>query len=268
MAPRPYWKGYLKLSLVTCPVEMTPATSESQKVRFHTLNRKTSNRIVSHYIDSVTGKEVADDDEVKGYERGENDFLILEDEELQNVSLESARTIDIDRFVPKDSIEWIWLEKPNYLSPSDPVGEEAFAVIRDAMTAEGVVGVSRLVIGRRERGVVLEPAGKGIIVWTLRYADEIREEESYFEGIPQKGDDELMPLVQSLIKQEKTKWDLKMVADPVQEQLLALIESKRKAIKPTKTTKPKEEPQTAQVIDIMAALKESLNKEKGGRKAS
>ena len=105
--PRPYWKGYLKLSLVTCPVSMMPATSESEKVRFHTLNRKSNNRVVSRYVDAVTGKEVDEDDEVKGYERGENDFLVIEDEELESVALESARTIDIEKFVPREAIEWI-----------------------------------------------------------------------------------------------------------------------------------------------------------------
>ncbi|CDM60286.1 hypothetical protein LPU83_pLPU83b_0298 (plasmid) [Rhizobium favelukesii] len=107
MAIRPYWKGYLKLSLVTCPVQMMPATSESEKVRFHTLNRETQNRVVSHYVDSVTGKEVKDEDEVKGYQRGENEYIMLEDEELENVALESTKTIDISTFTPRDSVEWI-----------------------------------------------------------------------------------------------------------------------------------------------------------------
>jgi non-homologous end joining protein Ku len=118
MAIRPYWKGYLKLSLVTCPVQMMPATSESEKVRFHTLNRQTQNRVVSHYVDSVTGKEVKDEDEVKGYQRGEDEYIILEDEELENVALDSTKTIDISTFTPRDSIEWIWLDTPYYLSPT------------------------------------------------------------------------------------------------------------------------------------------------------
>ena len=183
MAVRPYWKGYLKLSLVTCPVQMMPATSESEKVRFHTLNRETKNRVVSHYVDAVTGKEVNEEDEVKGYQRGENDYIILEDEELEDVALDSTRTIDIDVFSPRDSIEWIWLDTPYYLSPNDPVGQEAFSVIRDAMAAEDMVGISRLVISRRERAVMLEPRGKGIVLWTLRYGDEVRDEAAYFEEI-------------------------------------------------------------------------------------
>ncbi|PDS61304.1 Ku protein, partial [Rhizobium anhuiense] len=117
MAPKYYWKGYLKLSLVTCPVAMTPATSESEKVRFHTLNKETGNRIVSRYIDSVTGKPVKDENEAKGYARGENDYVILTEDDLDAVALDTVKTIDIDKFVPADSIEWIYLEKPHYLMP-------------------------------------------------------------------------------------------------------------------------------------------------------
>jgi DNA end-binding protein Ku len=145
MAPRSFWKGYLKLSLVTCPVAMTPVVTQSEKVRFHVLNRKTGNRVNSQYIDEVTGKPVDEDDEVKGYPRGEEDFVLLEDEELESVGLESTRTIDIDMFVPAQSLQWIWYDKPHYLVPDDPVGEEAFAVIRDAMESTRMVAISRLV---------------------------------------------------------------------------------------------------------------------------
>lgn len=124
MAPRYYWKGYLKLSLVTCPVAMTPATSESEKVRFHTLNRDTGNRVVSQYIDSVTGKPVKNENEAKGYARGENDYVILTDDDLDRVALDTVKTIDIEKFVAADSIEWVYLEKPHYLMPDDAVGKK------------------------------------------------------------------------------------------------------------------------------------------------
>ena len=197
MALRPYWKGYLKLSLVTCPVSMMPATSEAEKVRFHTLNKETGNRVVSQYIDSVTGKPVKDDNEAKGYARGENDYIILTDDDLDAVALDTVKTIDIDKFAPADSIEWVYLEKPHYLMPDDPVGHEAFAVIRDAMKADKVVGISKLVIGRRERAVVLEPRDDGIVLWSLRFGDEVRPEENYFENIDAEADRELIPLVQA-----------------------------------------------------------------------
>jgi DNA end-binding protein Ku len=261
MAVRPYWKGYLKLSLVTCPVQMMPATSESEKVRFHTLNRETQNRVVSLYVDSVTGKEVREEDEVKGYQRGEDDYVILEEDELENVALDSTRTIDIATFTPRDSIEWIWLDTPYYLSPNDPVGQEAFSVIRDAMDAQKMVGISRLVITRRERAVMLEPRGKGIVLWTLRYGDEIRDEESYFEGISDgKADPDMMPLVQKLIRKQKQDWSPKLVADPVQDRLLDIIDARKKAMK--KKSKAKTATQAAKapsnVINIMDALKKSV----------
>ena len=268
MALRPYWKGYLKLSLVTCPVQMMPATSESEKVRFHTLNRQTQNRVVSHYVDSVTGREVREKDEVKGYQRGENEYVILEDEELENVALESTKTIDISTFAPRDSIEWIWLDTPYYLSPNDPVGQEAFSVIRDAMESQDMVGISRLVISRRERAVMLEPRGKGIVLWTLRYGDEVRDEDTYFEAIgDEKADSEMMPLFEQLIKKQTKDWSPKMVADPVQERLLEIIAAKKKALKPQKAkgkTAPSSPP--SNVVNIMDALRKSVAAEKRATK--
>jgi DNA end-binding protein Ku len=261
VAVRPYWKGYLKLSLVTCPVQMMPATSENEKVRFHTLNRETQNRVVSRYVDSVTGKEVKEEDEVKGYQRGENEYIILEDEELENVALDSTKTIDISTFTQRDSIEWIWLDTPYYLSPNDPVGQEAFSVIRDAMASQDMVGISRLVITRRERAVMLEPRGKGIVLWTLRYGDEVRDEETYFEGIgDDNADPEMMPLIQQLIKKQTQDWTPKMVIDPVQDRLLDIIDAKKKALKkPSKSkTKPASSPTPNNVVNIMDALRKSV----------
>ncbi|MBA9032894.1 non-homologous end joining protein Ku [Rhizobium leguminosarum] len=267
--PRPYWKGYLKLSLVTCPVAMSPATSDSEKVRFHTLNKETGNRVVSQYVDSLTGKPVRDENEAKGYARGENDYVILTDDDLDSVALDTVKTIDIDKFVPAESIEWIYFEKPHYLMPDDPVGHEAFAVIRDAMASDKVVGVSKLVIGRRERAVVLEPRGEGIVLWTLRFGDEVRPEESYFEGIDEEADPELIPLVQQLIKQKTSRWSSDMVSDPIQESLLKIIAEKKKALKPPKKAakgKP-DATQASNVVNIMDALKKSVAAELKSSKA-
>ncbi|MGR9375845.1 non-homologous end joining protein Ku [Rhizobium leguminosarum] len=267
--PRPYWKGYLKLSLVTCPVAMSPATSDSEKVRFHTLNKETGNRVLSQYVDSVTGKPVKDENEAKGYARGENDYVILTDDDLDSVALDTVKTIDIDKFVPAESIEWVYLEKPHYLMPDDPVGHEAFAVIRDAMASDKVVGVSKLVIGRRERAVVLEPRGEGIVLWTLRFGDEVRPEETYFEGIDEEADPELIPLVQQLIKQKTSRWSSDMVSDPIQESLLKIIAEKKKALKPAKKAakgKP-DATQGSNVVNIMDALKKSVAAELKSSKA-
>ncbi|BBD41190.1 Ku protein (plasmid) [Aminobacter sp. Y103A] len=262
MAQRAFWKGYMKLSLVTCPVAMTPATSGSEKVRFHTLNEKTGNRVVSHYVDAVTGKPVDEDDEVKGYPRGEDDYVLLEDEELEAVGLESTRTIDIEKFVAADSIGWIWLDKPHYLIPDDKVGEEAFSVIRDAMAAAGMVGISRLVLYRRERAVMLEPRGKGIVVWTLRYGDEVRDAGDYFTGIDApKPDPDLMTLVTRLIDSRTKPWDPDMVRDPVQEKLLDIIASKKKGRRRPAREKTEPAASSGNVVSIMDALKRSIKSE-------
>jgi len=248
---------------------MTPATSESEKVRFYTLNKETGNRVVSQYIDSVTGKPVKDENEAKGYARGENDYVILTDDDLDRVALDTVKTIDIEKFVPADSIEWVYLEKPHYLMPDDPVGNEAFAVIRDAMKADGVVGVSKLVMGRRERAVVLEPRDDGIVLWSLRFGDEVRPEASYFEDIEDEADPDLVPLVQKLIKQKSSHWSPNMVSDPIQTSLLKLIDEKKKELKPRKTAKggKTEAAPKSNVVNIMDALRKSVEADLKGRKA-
>ncbi|MFC6490077.1 Ku protein [Nitratireductor sp. GCM10026969] len=265
MAPRPYWKGYLKLSLVTCAVSLTPATSSREKVRFHTVNAKTGHRVRSRYVDAETGKPVADEDEVKGYETEEGRHVIIEDEEFEAVALESTRTIDIDQFVPADSIEWIWYDTPYYLMPDDEVAQEAYAVIREAMAATGKVGISRLVLSRRERAVMLEPRGKGIVLWTLRYGDEVRDGREIFgDGEEKKAEPRLVSLISTLIEDLTQPWDPAMLGDPVQERLKEIIASKqkKKTKKPSKAGK-KEEPETpGNVVNIMDALKKSISQEK------
>lgn len=262
MAPRSFWKGYLKLSLVTCPVAMMPATSENEKVRFHTLNARTGNRVVSQYVDAVSGKPVDEDDEVKGYPRGEDDYVLLDDDELDAVALESTRTIDIDMFVPADTIEWIWFDTPHYLVPNDKVGEEAFSVIRDAMASTGTVGISRLVLYRRERAVLLEPRERGIVLWTLRYGDEVRNEQDYFGKIGEaKPDADLMKLVTRLIEQRTAKWTPDMVGDPVQAKLLDIIAAKKKGRKRPAKAKEKPAAPAGNVINLMDVLKKSIASE-------
>jgi DNA end-binding protein Ku len=262
MAAPAFWKGYLKLSLVTCPISMTPATTEGEKVRFHTINRKTGRRVRSRYVDVGTERPVNDEDQVKGYETSSDHFVTFEDEELNSVSLESVRTIDIDQFAPADSVPWIFYDSPYYLTPNDKVGDEAYAVIRDAMADKGVVGISRVVLFRRERAVMLQPRDNGIILWTLRYGDEVREPESYFKGIDEgKSDPKLLRMITQLIDERAVPWDASMVHDPVQEQLKDLIAERRK--KQSKTRKKvvdavSEEPQADNVIDLMSALKKSL----------
>lgn len=263
MAVRPYWKGYLKLSLVNCPVILSPVTTEGEKVKFHTINRKTNHRITTRYIDAVSGKVVDRDHQAKAYEKREDDYVIMEDDELDAVKLESARTIDIDEFAPADSIEWTYFDSPYFVTPADEVGEEAFIVIRQAMSDAGVVGIARLVINGRERAVMLQPWDAGILLWTLRFGDEVRDEDEYWKEVDDKPvDKKMLAMVEQLIEDRTTTWTDDMVEDPVQDRLLGMIKQKQRSTKKArpKATAQKEDDaeQPGNVIDLMAALKKSL----------
>lgn len=258
MAPRGLWKGYLKLSLVTCPVSLMPATTESDKLHFHILNRRTGNRVESQAVDSVTGDRVEEDDLVKGYERGEGDYITLEDEELESVALPTVRTIDIETFALGDSIAWIWHDRPHYIFPTDQIGEEAFAVIRDAMAATRRVGIAKLVMYRRERAVKIEPRGKGMVLWTLRYGNEVRDASAIRKSLPKEPvDARALKLLMTLIAERTERWTPGMVDDPVQEKLIDIIAAKRKRRAPrpkeVQATKPE-----GKVVDIMDALRRSI----------
>jgi DNA end-binding protein Ku len=261
MAPRPFWQGYLKLSLVTCPVAMTPAITTSEKVRFHVLNKATKNRVVSRYVDAETGEEVDNESQVKGYETTEDQYLQLEDEELDSVALESTRTIDIDKFIPADEIDPIWLDKAHYLVPNDEVGEEAFAVIREAMATTKTHGIARLVLYRRERAVMLEPRDKGLILWTLRFGDEVRDTEAYFDRIKKvEIKKDMLALAEKVIEERTKPWAKTMATDRMQTALLKVIADKRKGKRraaPKLKAKP-EAGEAANVVNIMDALKKSL----------
>ena len=264
VAVRPYWKGYLKLSLVTCAVTLTPATTEGERVKFHTLNRKTGDRIYTRYVDAGTGKTAVDYHLVKAYEKAEDDYFILEDADLEAVKLESVRTIDIDEFVEEDTIEWTYFDTPYFVVPADEVGEEAFTVIREAMADRGVVGISRLVLGNREHAVMLQPWDKGILLWTLRYGDEVRDEDEYFEKVEEeKPDPKMLSMVEKIIEERTAAWTDDLVKDPVQANLKRIIKAKEapKGKSTAKKEAPDEGPKApSNVIDLMAALKKSLEK--------
>lgn len=267
MAPRPFWKGYLKFSLVSCAVAMSPATSDREKLRFHTINRRTGNRVQSRYVDAQTGAAVKEADQVRGYPVAEDKHVVLEDDELDAVTLESTRTIDIETFAPRDSIGWIWLDKPHHLAPDDKAGEEAFAVIRDAMRATETVGVSRVVLYRRERALMIAPCGKGIIAWTLRYGDEVRDADAHFPTeAGGKPDSKTLALIKRLIDARTKPWSPDLVQDPVQARLLDIIEKKK--AKPARKARAKAEPaqETGNVFSIMDALRKSVASEKGAKR--
>src|SRR5713226_7536083 len=185
MAPRAYWKGYLKLSLVSCPIALYPATSSSERVSFNRINKKTGNRLKQQQVDAETGELVEKDDVGRGYETGKGQYLQIEDDEIEKIRIESTHTIEIDSFVPRSEIDDRYLSSPYYIAPTDQVGQEAFSVIRDAMRDKKMVGVARVVLTRREHVVMLEPFDKGLLATTLRYPSEIRGEADYFDDIPQ-----------------------------------------------------------------------------------
>ncbi|MBN9472123.1 MAG: Ku protein, partial [Bosea sp.] len=233
MAPRPAWKGYLKLSLVSCAVELTSATDHSEKVSFRVINRKTGNTVRRQYIDSVSGKPVDPDDEVKGYEIGSDEYLLVEEDEIDAVQIESSHTLSIEQFVDRAAIPQIYFDQPYYLSPSDEVSEEAFAVIREAMAKQKKAGIARIVLYRRERPVMIEPFDKGLLLTTLRYDKTVRQPDEVFGGLRKgKLDPELVDLATHIIDKKQAKFDPSGFEDHYEEALLALIEAKRKGKKP------------------------------------
>lgn len=263
MAPRPAWKGYLKLSLVSCAVELTGATTASEKVSFRVINRKTGNTVRRQYIDGVTGKPVADDDEVKGYEIGDGEFLLVEEDEIEAVQIESSHTLSIESFVDRADIPQIYFDTPYYVTPSDEVSEEAFAVIRDAMAKQKKAGIARIVLYRRERPAMIEPFDKGLLLTTLRYDKTVRQPDEVFDGLHEsKLDPELVDLATHIIDKKQAKFDPSGFEDHYEEALLALIEAKRKGNKPP-VAKPAERP--ANVVNLFEALKKSLGEENSSR---
>ena len=262
MAPRPNWKGYLKLSLVSCPVALYPATTTSERVSFRTLNRDTGNRVRRQYVDEQTGDAVESDSQIKGYEVAKGEFIQVEDDEIKAVQLESNHTIDIERFVPRDEIDELYLDSPYYLAPTDRVGEEAFAVIRDAMRAEEMVGLARVVLFRRERILMLEPRDKGIVATSLRYANEVHAASAYFDEIPDSElPKQMMDLAKHIIEKMTGKFDPDQFEDRYESALIELIRSKQKGM----PIKPQPTHRQANVINLMDALKRRVEGAKNAK---
>jgi DNA end-binding protein Ku len=257
MAPRAYWKGYLKLSLVSCPIALYPASSSSERVSFNRINTKTGNRLKQQMVDAETGEPVDKENIGRGYEYAKGQYLVVEDDELAKIKIESTHTVDIDRFVPRAEIDDRYLDSPYYVSPTDQVGQEAFSVIRDAMRAKKMVGLARVVLTRREHVVMLEPFEKGLLATTLRYPYEIRGAADYFEDIPDlKLADEMMQLAGHIVDTKAGHFDPKTFEDHYETALVALLKSKE-AGRPVETVG--EETAAPRVINLMDALKASIN---------
>ncbi|MCW5694929.1 MAG: Ku protein [Pseudolabrys sp.] len=259
MAPRPNWKGFLKLSLVSCSVALYPATSTSQRVRFNIINRETGHRIRNEVVDAETGDPVAPEDRVKGYEVEKGQYILFDEDELDNVALESTHTIEIDDFVPMSDVDRIFLDESYYLVPQDDVAQEAFAVIREAMRKEDLAGLARVVVYRRERLLLLRPRGKGLLATTLRYKNEVRDEKNYFDDIPNiKVPADMLKLATHILETKKAKFDPSKFEDRYETALLDLIKAKRAGKKPVTVAEPK----PSNVINLMDALRKSAQSER------
>ena len=261
MAPRANWKGYLKLSLVSCAVELYPASTSKERVSFHLLNRETGHRLRRQMVDPETGDVVESQDQVKGFEIAKRQYITIDDEEIEEVAIESTHTIDIESFVPRADIDEVYLDTPYYLVPEGKVAEEAFAVIREAMRAKKVVGLGRVVLYRRERIVMLEPRGKGLVARTLRYAYEVREDSEVFDDISDvKVGGEMLDLATHIIEKKLSSFDPTRFEDRYQTALLDLIKAKT-----GERPAPKlDAPRPSNVINLMDALRKSVEGEGSG----
>lgn len=255
MAPRASWKGYLKLSLVSCPVRLYPATSASERISFNQLHKKTHNRINMKPVDPELGL-VERSDLVKGYEYEDKQYIIIEDSDLDAVRIESNHTMNIEAFVDEHSVDVIYQDAPYYLAPDGAMAEETFAVLREAMRKSGKLAIARLVLSSRERVVTIGARENGMFVCTLRNPNEVRGTAEYFGNIPAGNPDpEMLQLAEALIKQKETTFDPKNYEDRYEIALMAMIREKLKGHKPIIAAAP----ERGNVINLMDALKASLS---------
>ena len=266
MAARAYWKGSLKLSLVSCPVLLYPATTSVDKTRFHMINTETGNRLKQQMVDAETGDVVEGDQKGRGYELTKGKYVEIDKDELEAVQIESNHTIDIDSFVPKDEIDKRYLNHPYYIAPDGKAGADAFAVIRDAMKDQDRVALARIVLTNREHVIAIEPLGKGLLGTTLRYPYELRDEDEYFDDIKSpKISKDMIELAGHILKTKAAHFDPTKFKDDYENALKALV--KRKASgKPIKTAAREEKPDN--VVSLMDALKQSLKGKGSARRTA
>jgi DNA end-binding protein Ku len=261
MAPRPYWEGNLRLSLVTCPIELYPATSEREKISFNQLNSKTGNRIKYRKVDAGTGEEVDNSDIVKGYQFDKGQYVTVSFEELEAVALESTKVIDIVSFVPESEIDELYSDSPYFIAPQDQdFAQEAFAVIREALNEEGMVGIGRVVFGSREHMIAIKPRDNGMVGTTLRYPYEVRKPQEVFSHIPKlKIDPEMIDMAHQLIKSKQGHFEPDKFEDRYEDAVREILNKKQHGvvIRPAASR-----PAAANVVNLMDALKKSLSEGK------
>jgi DNA end-binding protein Ku len=261
VAPRAYWKGYLKLSLVSCPIALFPATSEREKISFHQLNKDTGHRIRYRKVDAETGEEVNSAKIVKGYEVGKSEYIELDPEELEAVAIESKHAMEITEFVPKAEIDELYLRDPYFVVPDGEVGQQAFAVIREAIRKEGMVALGKVVFTYREHVIGLEPRDRGMVCVTLRYPYEVRNPAKYFSEIAdQKVPKDMLDIAIHIVESKRARFDLKKFEDHYENAVKELLRKKRKGERIERA----KEPAPSNVVNLMDALRQSLQAERGG----
>lgn len=257
MAPRASWKGYLKLSLVSCPIALFPAVSSSERISFHRINKKTGNRLKQQLVDAETGEIVEKEDIGRGYEIGKGQYLQVEDEEIEKLRIESSHTVTIESFVARAEIDDRYLDDPYYITPTDQVGQEAFAVIRDAIRDKGMVALGRVVLARREHVMMIEAFGNGLLAATLRYPYEVRDQAPYFEEIAELNlPADMTELAAHIVESKTAHFDPAAFVDHYETALVELLRAKQAG---RIVEAPKEEPAPHRVINLMDALRASIN---------
>ena len=259
MAPRAYWKGFLRLSLVSCPIQLFPATSEREKISFNQINKETGNRIRYRKVDEDTGEEVRPDEIVKGYQVDKGRYVEISDEEVEAIAIESTRTIEIDEFVPRTEIDDLYLIRPYYLAPDGKVGQDAFAVIRNVIKQMNMVAIGRVVLTSREHVIALEARGKGLMGTLLRYPYEVRDENEYFDDIQDvKLTKDMMDLAKHIVETKTGHFEPEKFKDHYETALRELVEKKMKGIK---IEAPRERDEPTKIINLMDALRRSVRSE-------
>lgn len=255
MAPRANWKGFLRLSLVTCPIALFPATSESEKISFNQINKNTGHRIRYLKVDAETGEGVSNEDIVKGYQVDKGQYLEVSKEELENIALESTRTIEIDQFVPRSEIDDLYLVRPYYIVPDGKVGHDAFAVIRETIRSLDKVALARVVLTNREHVIALEARDKGLVGMLLRYPYEVRDASDYFDDIQDvKITNDMLDLAKHIVEQKSGHFEPEKFEDHYETALAELLAQKQKGL-PIAAVK---RPAAGNVVNLMDALRQSL----------
>ena len=261
MAPaRPYWKGYLKLSLVSCPIALYTGTSSTERVSFRQINKKTGNRLRQQLVDEVTREPVEGEDKGRGYEYSKNAYIPVDDDELDAIAIESNHTIEINSFVPREQIDERYLDSPYYITPDGQVGQDAFAVIREAMRGKDMVALGRVVLAKRERVIMLQPWDKGLMATTLRYPYEIRDAKEYFDDIPEvKVEPDMLKLAEHILQSKATDFDPSQFVDHYEEAVVTMLKKKQAGMP---VSREHAAPRPQNVVNLMDALRRSIAQEK------